>query len=451
MPEEDKNLVLPEIEGEDGPSVLGVSESSSSTGVGSHEVPLDSEVEFETSGSVVRNSIIKVPGESSATPSQRSPSKENQIEKPYTLVGEAIDATPIMTKHAAELRPVRSSFSTLVQEPSPDKGEVPPQPTTCIQIEEMSNCSDEWVRMGNNCGAPASLHASPSTVVAPSGDFQVMETARATVWPRETVAGIESPREGGEPRALRLPSTVQESKEIINSQDVRTVDCEVCHPRDEEENPMLSQTTNQQLSVLVSFRGIPTDLLGADGKAVKDQNSVVGFRAEGIHPEAGPLEDDAADNQRQNVNNKSEESSTLEALYTEGKVDLLLQDSYTDGDGENQTTYLPQPDKRKSPISAQDGVGDGILEHKHDVFCPSDSFTGEKPGYIFKLGDQGLGFYINGYVDTPKNAEPILIRQPWNAGPGDKAIRRGPLGPVHKPFKNIKNLRDRSNNEADDT
>ncbi|CAN0476521.1 unnamed protein product, partial [Scytosiphon promiscuus] len=66
------------------------------------------------------------------------------------------------------------------------------------------------------------------------------------------------------------------------------------------------------------------------------------------------------------------------------------------------------------------------------VFFPSQSFDGAKDGYVFRLGDKGLGFYVVGYVDHPTKAKHAPLHRPWNAGPGDDVIRRAPIGPVHK-------------------
>lgn len=79
--------------------------------------------------------------------------------------------------------------------------------------------------------------------------------------------------------------------------------------------------------------------------------------------------------------------------------------------------------------------GDSIHNDQATVFIPCDSFTGGKPAYVFKLGDKGLGFYVDGYIDQPTKTKRVLSHRPWNAGPGDEAIRRGPIGPVHKLFK----------------
>ncbi|CAM9224200.1 unnamed protein product [Ectocarpus sp. 4 AP-2014] len=72
-----------------------------------------------------------------------------------------------------------------------------------------------------------------------------------------------------------------------------------------------------------------------------------------------------------------------------------------------------------------------------EVFVSSSCFTGAKDGYVFKTGDKGLGFYVDGYVDRQVRRKRSLPHRPWNAGPGEQATKRGPLGPAPKPFKKI--------------
>ena len=36
-----------------------------------------------------------------------------------------------------------------------------------------------------------------------------------------------------------------------------------------------------------------------------------------------------------------------------------------------------------------------VITKDSDDFFPSKTFTGAKPGYVFKLGDQGQGYYID--------------------------------------------------------
>ena len=111
----------------------------------------------------------------------------------------------------------------------------------------------------------------------------------------------------------------------------------------------------------------------------------------------------------------------------------------------------------KSPSLKQDRTSDQETEGAQDSeanpgqeekFFPSNSFTGAKLGYVFKTGDKGLGFYVEGYVDQPVRDKYMHSHRPWNAGPGELAIRRGPLGPIPKPFKKIVPFRTREETKA---
>ncbi|CAN0064939.1 unnamed protein product, partial [Discosporangium mesarthrocarpum] len=65
-------------------------------------------------------------------------------------------------------------------------------------------------------------------------------------------------------------------------------------------------------------------------------------------------------------------------------------------------------------------------------FIPSEKFDGARPRYVFKVDDQGLGYYVEGYIPT-KTRRAQAVHRPWNAGPGEEAITRGPFGPLKEP------------------
>jgi len=44
----------------------------------------------------------------------------------------------------------------------------------------------------------------------------------------------------------------------------------------------------------------------------------------------------------------------------------------------------------------EDTIEDPIIEN----FIPSNSFQGSKQGYVFKTGDDGLGYYIDTYYNS---------------------------------------------------
>lgn len=120
---------------------------------------------------------------------------------------------------------------------------------------------------------------------------------------------------------------------------------------------------------------------------------------------------------------------TAEELALEGRQAFGGQGK-EDGDAVIATPTRSIQDEKSNPEMDR-------AEDSEVVFLPSKSFTSAMPGYVFKTGDKGLGFYIEGYVDQPAKGAPARSHRPWNAGPGAAANRRGPLGPVPKPFKKI--------------
>lgn len=116
-----------------------------------------------------------------------------------------------------------------------------------------------------------------------------------------------------------------------------------------------------------------------------------------------------------------------------------------------EVAEAPSLDEGGEPTPEPDGVIETPKvdsEQGEDVFVACGSFTGAKPGYVFKTGDRGLGFYIDGYVDQSARGALILSHRPWNAGPGELANRRGPLGPIPKLFKKIVPFRTRQEKKA---
>lgn len=101
-----------------------------------------------------------------------------------------------------------------------------------------------------------------------------------------------------------------------------------------------------------------------------------------------------------------------------------------------------------SCISEEEGTCKTNSQRDQDMFVPSATFAGGKQGYVFKRGDCGVGYYKDGYVDRPKRGSQTPTRRPWNAGPGDDAVRRGPIGPILKPFKNIPTLKNHTEKQG---
>lgn len=129
------------------------------------------------------------------------------------------------------------------------------------------------------------------------------------------------------------------------------------------------------------------------------------------------------------------ETEIVQTEHHEGATDR-------EGDRTEAAPVAMPPSPKQSQLLDVDsnGVNNGTKASPNEgkVFLLSESFDGAKHGYVFRLGDKGLGFYVDGYVDRPTKAKHAPFHRPWNAGPGDYVIRRGPIGPVHKPFKKIK-------------
>lgn len=118
--------------------------------------------------------------------------------------------------------------------------------------------------------------------------------------------------------------------------------------------------------------------------------------------------------------------------------------------GKAVTPELPPLEQDRKSDREADGAHDSEAnpEEEEVMFIPSKCFTGAKLGYVFKTGDKGLGFYVEGYVDQPVRGKLMSAHRPWNAGPGELAIRRGPLGPIPKPFMKIVPFRTREEKKA---
>lgn len=128
-----------------------------------------------------------------------------------------------------------------------------------------------------------------------------------------------------------------------------------------------------------------------------------------------------------------------QALAGQGKED----------EEESSIVKSPSLDQDEEHTLEIDGARDSEANpEQEDVFFSSESFTGARLGYVFKTGDKGLGFYVEGYVSQSTRGNPVSSHRPWNAGPGEEAIRRGPLGPIPQPFKKIVPYRTRKEKKA---
>ncbi|CAM9101749.1 unnamed protein product, partial [Hapterophycus canaliculatus] len=122
-----------------------------------------------------------------------------------------------------------------------------------------------------------------------------------------------------------------------------------------------------------------------------------------------------------------------------------------DAEEQQQQVTTPPPDEGGEPTPGLDEVEESTRvgpDKGEGVFVLAACFTGARPGYVFKTGDKGLGFYVDGYIDHSARGALVVSHRPWNAGPGEQANRRGPLGPIPKPFKKIVPFRTRQEKKA---
>lgn len=172
-----------------------------------------------------------------------------------------------------------------------------------------------------------------------------------------------------------------------------------------------------------------------EGEAAMPRTKVVGENSEAV---TTAVADPAAETGVETT----EEQRGGQALAFQGR----------ESDGETTAPRSPRLEEEQDTKKSNreiDGEQDSEAEpEREDAFIPSECFTRARPGYVFKTGDKGLGFYVEGYVDQPVKGKPLSSHRPWNAGPGEQAIRRGPLGPIPKPFKKIVPFRTREEKKA---
>lgn len=157
----------------------------------------------------------------------------------------------------------------------------------------------------------------------------------------------------------------------------------------------------------------------------------------------------------ENISNRYPRTKSVEAL----KVGATEYENTKDvSNTENEAAFaLPWSDRELADPravtaenvvegKAEDASLKAILER--NSFWPSSTFTGGNPGCVFKLGDRGLGFYVDGYIDRVTKDSCVPAPRAWNAGPGDNAIRRGPIGPIRKPVRKITTLRKRKDEQV---
>lgn len=373
---------------------------------------------------------------------------QDQIDMPIYPVVRAADASPPLMEHSSEPTSVRSKFS--LQETSLDGGETSLR-TTDVQIIEEAKLYDGEKCSGDNCRVPVSHEASPVSAVPLIENIQVIDATGLAGQEEESNSGMESTQDVNGARELNCLFPVQEIEKDTQIKSAGTVQNEVSYPESVEETPSLFKTIERQSSKLGNSGLLLDDLIEppvSDGKSAKHHNSVAELGPEDSKNQEGPL------TVAVNTVNTEKRTETTD-IEPEGStnVNVVIGTGYSldpEG-GEHQTTDFPPEGKSESPVSGGDEVSCVLQENQPPQFCPSESFTGAKSGYVFKLGDQGLGFYLNGYVDNQTKDKRVLVHRPWNAGPGDGAIRRGPLGPTRKPCKKTKTRHGNREDESDDT
>lgn len=387
-------------------------------------------VDFRASGSVVRNSMIVLPAEGSG---------QDQIHRPSAPVVEAADASRPLMEHSSEPTSVRSKSS--LQVTSLDRGEASSR-TTDVQINKETIQHDGRICMGDNCRVTVSHEASPLSAVPLIENNQVIDATAAAGREEESNSGVESTQDINGPREQNYLFPVQERERDTQLKSTGTAGNEVSYPESGEEAPSLFKTIEHQPSKLRNSGLLLDNSIEppiSDGKAMQDHNSVA---------ELGPKE---YRNQEAPIAVDTEKQTETADTEPEGSTSMVTGTGYSlDPGGDDHTINFSQEGESEPPISGGDKVSCVLHKNQCPLFCPSESFTSAKPGYVFKLGDQGLGFYLNGYIDSQTKDKRIPVRRPWNAGPGEGAIRRGPLGPARKPSKKAKTLHEHSEEEIAD-
>lgn len=366
---------------------------------------------------------------------------QDQIHRPFSSVVGAADASPALMEHSSEPTSVRSKFSLQVS--SLDGGEASLR-TTDVQINEEAIQYDGEICMDDGCRETVSHEASPLSAVPLIENTQVTGATGVAGREEESNSGVESTQDDNGARELNCIFPVQEREQDTQPKSAGTDGNEMSHPESVEGAPSLFKTIEHQPSKWRNSGLLldnPIEPPVSDGKATQDHNSVAELGPEESKNQEGPL--------AVNTEKHTETADT----EPEGSMNVVVGTGYSldPGGGGDQTIIILQEGKSESPISDGGYVSCVLHENQLPLFYPSESFTGAKPGYVFKLGDQGLGFYLNGYVDNQTKDKRIPVHRPWNAGPGDGAIRRGPLGPARKPNKKAKTLHENSEDESDDT
>lgn len=329
--------------------------------------------------------------------------------------------------------------------------------TAPLHPEDLSSTED----LNSTAGATIIL------AEAPNATTQAVDIARRGAEQGNLVPAVETTGDG----STRRDSTKEEQDiklvgpsfdygvGTFNSRD-GGADLKLCGIRDEEISQGLPRAvveTNETSTLISIDAGVNNKNKrppGADAKEEKTREQL----GEETRDPASELQTERGGAQTTKI---SKEGSNLSVVVDQSSEAGMVNASTEDMPAPKMSVTLAGQEKylmvvppflrnsSKPADSEEDGGkhGDIALRGQRKVFFPSRIFTGPKPRYVFKTGDQGLGFYVEGSRCHPTKGKRALSHRPWNAGPGDKAVTRGHMGPVHNPFTGIKTLHKSGGNQ----
>lgn len=391
------------------------------------------------------NSMARLPADGESVQSRSSGSIKTTPNVPLALALEAAAGASTLAdakvgQHAAQLDTTSdASAAKPVEEPATENTLLPQ-----IHVAKLDAHKDEEgctgageCQLGENTTRPI---PDPSTNATTCGTaLIIMAAATATqplgITPTYSLEGFPTPMsEVGDDKATFDESAENPSKE--NNVDESKAD----HIGDKNE-PCDGEVARQTTAVIDKHMGACET---ADGYVDHKIESCAVAEMVGIGASPQPLVQ--ADVTSEAI------SANHEAGLRQAELIAVL-DVEIDGEQEGGPTLTDHEEEKQeitSAVTSPQNQGEGSTQDVKEtedsdsanpkdgeVFVSSSCFTGAKDGYVFKTGDKGLGFYVDGYVDRQARRKRSLSHRPWNAGPGEQASKRGPLGPAPKPFKKI--------------
>lgn len=444
-------------------SAIGTSSSANVGAAQQWRAPAD----VRTSGSVVRNSMILLPADGSNLQSQSSESRQITSCVPVALSidGAAVppaagDEHPARGHAAAQAHNAADSGEVLPHLSKPKEEAIGHDATTDAQQGEKSctgsaGCLE--VERDASCSAPTPVGKSNQTsdwkpLIHSGQDVEEAihivgeqerrppakpELAESTMLQKDDVTEMQV-AQTDEPTVhvgMGAPSTHagHETTEHLGSQD---------EPLPQQTLPPVEKAAEGCTTMLAvsSCVNCAFDPPTADKPAVELEGLIDAPATEGVEAPLQNVSSEARPDS-QFVDGPSEKTVAHTAPINN---DILVaeKNGTLNHEGTPQISTLCVAARAEAPVAEAERMlvsgSNTVNREQREVFSPSECFTGGKPGYVFKLGDKGLGFYVDGYASRPTQRERISLRRPWNAGPGEEAIRRGPMGPVHKLFKKEK-------------